>query len=79
LVAGKNCEVLNLVAAGTTAVSAVVANQGAVAEEQEIRIRVEESMAGVTPEAIKMPTIVCCSRRVSCLLFLTKSPSCQTP
>jgi hypothetical protein len=41
LVAGQDCQVLDLVAAVIAAVCAVVANQGAVAEEQQVCVRVE--------------------------------------
>ena len=41
LVAGEDCEVLNLVAAGAAAICAVVTDEGPIAEEEEVRIGIE--------------------------------------
>jgi hypothetical protein len=57
LVAGQDGQVLNLVAAMIAAIGAVVAYQGAVAEEQQVRIRVEESAARIAAEAVDMPSV----------------------
>ena len=40
-----------------TAVRAVVANQGAIAEQEEVRIGVEQGVAGITPEAVDVPSV----------------------
>ena len=55
LIARQNRQVLNLIAAGVAAVCAVVAYQRAITEEKEIRIRVQQSVASVAPEAVEMP------------------------
>lgn len=60
LVPSKNGQVLDLVSTGAAAVGAVVANEGAIAEEEEVRIGVEEGTAGVATEAVEMPPISGC-------------------
>ena len=40
LVAGENGEVLNLISTGAAAIRAVVANEGAIAEQKQIGVRV---------------------------------------
>ncbi|KFZ11385.1 hypothetical protein V501_04804 [Pseudogymnoascus sp. VKM F-4519 (FW-2642)] len=62
LVAGQDGEVLDLVAAGAAAVGAVVADEGAVAEEEQVGVGVEEGVALVAAEAVEMPSVVCCGR-----------------
>lgn len=57
LVAGQDGQVLDLVAAVVAAVCAIVAYQGAVAEEQQIGIRVEQGAAGVAAEAVDVPSV----------------------
>lgn len=57
LVARKDREVFDLVAARSAAVRAVIANEGAIAEEQKVRIGVEERVARVTSEAVEMPSV----------------------
>lgn len=57
LVSGEDGEVFNLIAAGAAAVGAIVADEGAIAEQQEVRIRVEEGIARVASEAVEMPSI----------------------
>jgi hypothetical protein len=57
LVSGQDSEVLNLIVAGATAVGAVVAYERAITEQEEIRVRVEQRVAGVTAETVKMPSI----------------------
>jgi hypothetical protein len=57
LVARQDGQVLDLVAAVVAAVCAVVAYQRAVAEQQEVRIRVEQSAAGVAAEAVDVPSV----------------------
>lgn len=62
LVAGEDGQVLDFVAASMAAVRAVVAYEGAVAEEEEVRVRVEEGAAGVAAEALDVPPIAGCAR-----------------
>jgi hypothetical protein len=57
LVTGQDGQVLDLVAAVVAAVCAVVAYQRAVAEEQQVRIRVEEGAARVAAEAVDVPSV----------------------
>jgi len=57
LVAGQNGEVLDLVAAVVAAVGAVVANERAVAEQQQVGVRVEEGAARVAAEAVNVPSV----------------------
>lgn len=52
LVTGKNGQILDLIAASIAAVRAVVADERTVAEKQEIRIGVEQSMTLVATEAV---------------------------
>lgn len=57
LVACQNGEILYLVAAAVAAICTVVADQRAIAEQEEVRIRVEQGLASITPEAIDVPPI----------------------
>jgi hypothetical protein len=57
LVAGQDGEILDLVAAVVAAICAVVAYQGAVAEEQQVRVRVEQRAARVAAEAVDVPSV----------------------
>ena len=57
LVTCKDCEIFNLVAACTAAIRAIVAYQRAIAEQEKVCIRVEESSAGIAAEAVNMPSI----------------------
>ena len=65
LIAGQNGEVFNLVAAGAAAVGAVVAYERAIAEEQEVGVRVEEGSACVAAKAVYMPAVTSCVAYVS--------------
>jgi hypothetical protein len=60
LVSREDGQILNLVAAGAAAVCAIVADEGAIAEEEEVRIGVEEGPAGVASETVQMPSIASC-------------------
>lgn len=60
LVAGQDRKVFDLIAAGRAAVGAVVANERAIAEQQQVGVRVEQRIAGVTAEAVDMPSVICC-------------------
>lgn len=57
LVPSKDSQILDLVSAGATTVGTIVADEGAITKEEEVRIGVEEGTAGVTSEAIEMPSI----------------------
>jgi len=60
LVAGEDGEVFDLVAAGVAAICTVVADEGAVAEEEEVCIGVKEGSACVTSEAVNVPSVAGC-------------------
>jgi hypothetical protein len=60
LVTSQYSQIFNLVSAAATAVSAVVADQRPVAEEEEVRVGVEQSTAGITAKAINMPPLSSC-------------------
>lgn len=71
LVTRQNSQVLYLVATGIAAVRAVAANQGAVAQEEEVRVRVEKGSASAASETIDVPslsslrgvsTAICCCK-----------------
>lgn len=62
LVTSEDSQILDLVAAGAAAVCTVVADERAIAEEKEVRIRVEEGSAGITSETVQMPSIASCRR-----------------
>lgn len=57
LVARKDCQILNLVPACATAVCAIVANERSIAEEQKIRVGVEQGPASIAAEAIDVPSV----------------------
>ena len=57
LIAGEDGQILDFVPTGAAAICTVVADERAVAEEEEVCIRVEESAASVAAEAVNMPTI----------------------
>jgi hypothetical protein len=57
LVARQDGQVLDLVAAVVAAICAVVAYQRAVAEQQQVRVRVEQGAAGVAAEAVDVPSV----------------------
>jgi hypothetical protein len=60
LVAREDGQILDLVAAVVAAICAVVAYQRAVAEQQQVRVRVEEGTAGVAAEAVDVPSVTRC-------------------
>lgn len=60
LVTSQYSQIFNLVSAAATAVGAVVADQRPVAEEEEVRVGVEQSTTGITAKAINMPPISSC-------------------
>lgn len=57
LVSGQDGQIFNLVSTVVTAVCAVVTYEGAIAEEEEVRIGVEEGAASVAAEAVYVPSI----------------------
>jgi len=76
LISRQYCQVFNLLVASVATVCAVVADEGAISQQQEVRIRIEESSACVTSKAIDVPSVtsymmykymlydmVCCRRR----------------
>ena len=57
LVARQDGQVFDLIAACTAAVCAIVADEGAIAEKEEVRIGVEEGLASVASKAVYVPAI----------------------
>jgi hypothetical protein len=57
LITSQDGKVLDLVPAGTAAIGAVVADERAIAEKEQIRVRVEQCVAGIAAEAVKMPSV----------------------
>lgn len=57
LVARENCQVLDLVAADTTAIGTIIADERAIAEEEEVCVGIEDSAAGIATETVYMPSI----------------------
>jgi len=57
LISSQDSQVFYLSLAGAAAVSTVVANQGAIAEEQQIRIRIKMGVAHVASKAIDVPPV----------------------
>lgn len=57
LVASEDGQVFDLVAARIAAICAVVTNEGAVAEEEQICVGVEQRSACVTSEAVDVPSV----------------------
>jgi hypothetical protein len=61
LVAGQDGQVLDLVSAVVAAVGAVVADERAIAEQEQVGVGVEEGAAGVAAEAVNVPTVASCA------------------
>jgi hypothetical protein len=60
LVASQDGQVFDLVAACIAAVCTVVADEGAVAEEEQVGVGVEQGAASVTSEAVDVPSVAGC-------------------
>jgi hypothetical protein len=60
LVAGEDGQVFDLVAASIAAICTVVADEGAVAEEEQVGVGVKQGAAGVTSEAVDVPSVAGC-------------------
>lgn len=67
LVSGQDCQVFDLVAACAAAICAVVADEGAIAEEEEVGVGVKKGPAGVATEAIQMPSVAGWRKTVSAI------------
>lgn len=57
LVSRQDGQILNLVPAAAATVCAVVTDQRSITEEEQVRVGVKEGAAGVTPEAVDMPSV----------------------
>lgn len=57
LVAREDCKILDLVPTDATAISAIIADERAVAKEEEVCIGVKNGTAGVATKTVYMPTI----------------------
>lgn len=64
LITSQDGEVFNLVPTMVAAIGAIVADQGAVSEEQQVGVRVEERAASVATEAVNMPSVARCALSV---------------
>jgi hypothetical protein len=60
LVTCQDSQIFNFVAAMVAAICAVVAYQGAVAEQEEVRIGIEQGAASVAAEAVNVPSVASC-------------------
>lgn len=60
LVASQDREVFDLIAARAAAVGAIVTYKRAVAQEEEVRVGIEEGAAGIASETVDMPSIASC-------------------
>lgn len=61
LVARQDGEVFDLVAAGAAAVGAIVADEGAITEQEEVGVRVEEGAARMAAETGQVPSMAGCN------------------
>lgn len=57
LVTGQDGKILDLVPTRAAAVGTVVADQGAVAEEEQVGVRIEEGLARVAAKTVNVPSI----------------------
>lgn len=69
LVAGEDGQVFDLVAAGIAAICTVVADEGTVAEEEQVGVGVEQGAASVTSEAVNVPSVAGCEGGMSVRRF----------
>lgn len=65
LVSSQDSQVLDLVVARATTVCAVVADETTIAEQKQVRVRVQKSSACVAPEAVNVPSVARCILTVS--------------
>lgn len=61
LIPGENGKIFDFVPTGTAAIGTIVANEGAVAEEEQVGVRIEEGTAGIASEAVDVPSIASCN------------------
>ena len=61
LVPGENGKIFDFVPTRTATVGAIVANEGAVAQEEQVGVRIEQGVTGIAPEAVNMPSIASCN------------------
>lgn len=57
LIAGEDGKILNFVPTRTATVGAIVANERAVAQEEQVGVGIEEGVAGIAAEAVNVPSI----------------------
>jgi len=60
LLSRENSEVFDLVATGVAAICAVVTDKRAVAQEEEVRVRIEKRAARIASKAFDMPSLPSC-------------------
>lgn len=61
LVAGENGKILDFVSTRTATVGTIIANERAVAQEEQVGVRIEQGVTGIAPEAVNMPSIASCN------------------
>ena len=57
LISRQDCQILDLITTITTTIGAVVADERAVAEKEEVCVGVKECAAGIAPEAVDVPSV----------------------
>ena len=60
LIACQDGQILDLVVACAATVGTIVADQGAIAEQKEVCVGIEEGAAGVASETVNVPSIAGC-------------------
>lgn len=60
LLAGQDGEIFDFVPTGGATVGAIVADEGAVAEEEQVGVRIEEGRTRMAAEAVNMPAVSSC-------------------
>ena len=71
LVSREDGQVFDLVATCVAAVGAIVADERAIAQQEQIGVGVEEGAARVASEAVDMPSIASCSTVSHCQMYTT--------
>ena len=57
LIAGEYSQILDLITTCAAAIGTIITDERSVAEKEKVCIRVEKCAAGITPEAVYMPSI----------------------
>lgn len=65
LVSGEDGQVFDFVPTGTTAVCTIVADERAIAEQEEVGIGVEKGLAGVASKTFNVPSLASWKKNLS--------------